>query len=185
MPRLTWTHFFFPGLIFHELSHYMACVLCSVKVNEVKLFSLSEAYVAHEKPNAWQSVLISAAPFLTGNILSFFLLTIANRAVSQSPLLSVFLYWLSVSIVFFAFPSEDDALNAFNSVKDFYRQKLTSGKIPARLLWLITAPFVFVPLLFIAGFMLVFDYFVPLKLCWVLGIVLFSWFPVQIANIFI
>ena len=38
---------FFPGVVFHELSHYIACLAVGVKVQSVKLFGASEAFVEH------------------------------------------------------------------------------------------------------------------------------------------
>lgn len=177
MPRIQWSHIFFPGLVFHELSHYIACLLFGVKVNKVRLFSTTEAYVSHDIPNAWQGILISVAPFAVGNFLGYYLLGIANALVMNSIIAAGVLYWLSIGLIFYAFPSMHDALNAFNGVKNFYAEKLVSGRLFSRLLWLITVPFVFLPLFLITGILLVMDYSLLLKALWVVFVVLASWSP--------
>ena len=183
MPRIQWSHIFFPGLVFHELSHYMACLIFGVKVNEVKLFSTTEAYVSHDVPNAWQGILISVAPFAVGNFFGYYLLGLANELVMNSIIAACILYWFSIGILFYAFPSMHDALNAFNGVKNFYADKLVSGKIFSRLLWLITAPFVFLPLFLLTGLLLVMDYSLLLKALWVVFVVLAFWSPELIKSL--
>ena len=183
MPRIQWSHIFFPGLVFHELSHYIACLLFGVKVNEVKLFSTTEAYVSHDVPNAWQGILISVAPFAVGNFLGYFLLGIANALVKVNFIAAGVLYWFSIGLIFYAFPSMHDALNAFNGVKNFYAEKLVSGKIFSRLLWIITVPFVFLPLFLLTGILLVMDFSLLLKALWVVFVILASWSPELITSL--
>ena len=182
MSRIQWSHIFFPGLVFHELSHYMACLLFGVNVNEVKLFSTTEAYVSHDVPNAWQGILISVAPFVVGNFLGFYLLGLANALVMNSILATVILYWLSIGVIFYAFPSMHDAFNAFNGVKTFYAPRLVEGKFFLRLFWLITTPFVFFPLFMLTGLLLITDYFLILKALWVIFAVLASWSPELVSS---
>ncbi|HTK05444.1 MAG TPA: hypothetical protein VL500_07700 [Candidatus Eisenbacteria bacterium] len=64
-----------PGVIVHELSHFVGCLLTRTKVYEVKLFSPREespgnlvlGYVTHEKPrNPFSQFIVSAAPFFGG-----------------------------------------------------------------------------------------------------------------------
>ena len=66
-------YFFAPGVIIHELSHWLACVLTSTPVGRVALFSPREkptgsgnytlGYVEHGKPNFIAQIVISLAPF--------------------------------------------------------------------------------------------------------------------------
>lgn len=64
-----------PGVIVHELSHFLGCVLTRTKVFEVKLFSPREegpgnmvlGFVSHAKPRGpFSTFVISAAPFFGG-----------------------------------------------------------------------------------------------------------------------
>ena len=64
-----------PGVIVHELSHLIGCLLTGTRVFEVKLFSPREespgnlvlGYVTHAKPrNPFAQFIVSAAPFFGG-----------------------------------------------------------------------------------------------------------------------
>ncbi|HTM68075.1 MAG TPA: hypothetical protein VL426_02145 [Candidatus Binatia bacterium] len=80
-----------PGVIVHELSHFVGCLLTFTKVFELKLFSPREespgnlvlGYVSHAKPrNAVAQFIVSSAPFFGGaaalwGILAF----VAPRAI--------------------------------------------------------------------------------------------------------
>lgn len=72
-----WPYLFvmWPGVIVHELSHLVGCLVTGTKVLEVKLFSPREespgnmvlGYVAHAKPrNPLAAFVVSAAPFFGG-----------------------------------------------------------------------------------------------------------------------
>ncbi len=169
---------FFPGMILHELSHFLACVFLGVKVSKLKLFGTKEAFVEHAKPNAWQSVAITLAPFFLCNLLSFMLFNYANELASAQNIFSVFAYWLALSFAIFSFPSKQDALNAFNSFIDFYKEKIF-GKdgLPEKLLWLVAFPFLFVPLVLVLGTMVAFDYSVSLRFIWAVAVFVFSFEP--------
>jgi hypothetical protein len=64
-----------PGVVVHELSHFLGCVVTRTKVFEVKLFSPREegpgnmvlGFVSHAKPRGpFSTFVISAAPFFGG-----------------------------------------------------------------------------------------------------------------------
>ncbi|MDD5163463.1 MAG: M50 family metallopeptidase, partial [Candidatus ainarchaeum sp.] len=143
---------FFPGIVFHELSHYLACVLVGVRVREIRLFDPEEAFVRHEVPKAWQSPIISIAPFAIGTILGLGLLIFAFELVSRMFLLSVLFYWLGLSIILFSFPSKIDAMNTFNIVTGSLKKKIVHGTVVSRFLWLVLSPFIFFPIVFLSGF---------------------------------
>lgn len=175
MNGLFWL-FGFPGVVVHELSHYLACVLTGTKVFRVKFFSLSgPAYVVHARPSAWQGVVISIAPFLIGTIFSFILLSTANAMIGVQNLLVALFYWLAISILYFSFPSYTDAKNAFNSLIRFYEKKLFGkNSLISKIVWTITLPFLFLPSVLIVGLLLVFDYSPFLRMLWVLFFILFN-----------
>ena len=142
--KFSFSHVFFPGIVFHELSHFIACLLVGVNVKEVKLFDSEEAYVMHDLPkHAWQSVIISIAPFFIGTILGLEILLFAFESVSKILLLSALLYWLGFSIILFSFPSKTDAMNTFNSVAASLKKRILKGSILSRLAWLVLLPFLF------------------------------------------
>jgi hypothetical protein len=163
---LKFQHIFFPGIVFHELSHYLACVLVGVKVKEVRLFDSEEAFVRHDIPRAWQSPVISIAPFVVGTILGLELLVFAFELISRMFLLSVLFYWLGFSIILFSFPSRIDAMNTFDIVTGSLKKRIVRGSIFSRFLWLVLSPFIFFPLVFLSGFFLLFDKSSALRFVW-------------------
>jgi len=179
---------FFPGMIFHEFSHLIACYLVGVKVKKVKFFGLNEAYVIHENPDALKSIIITIAPFVLGNLIAFYFFTSSfNQLTSSNPIGFIFL-WLGFSLAHYSFPSSQDAKNTFNSFKDFYSFRLIKGNMLSRLIVLISIPFVFVPLFICLGLMLLFNYFYFLRLLWIAFVFLFSFnqsSALALANSFI
>lgn len=64
-----------PGVVVHELSHLIGCLLTGTRVREVKLFAPHEespgylvlGYVSHDRPrNGLVQLIVSAAPFFGG-----------------------------------------------------------------------------------------------------------------------
>ncbi len=175
MPGISWW-FGFPGVVVHELAHYIACVLTGVRVFKVKFFSLSgPAYVVHARPKLWQSIIVSTAPFFLGSFLGFFLLQNANSMIGVQNAIVIFYYWLAISILYFSFPSRADAGNAFNSLINFYERKIFGkNSIFSKLLWVLTLPVIFLPSILLIGILLVFNFSPILRLLWVLFMVLLS-----------
>ena len=156
----------FPGVIFHELSHYLACVFFGVKVYSTRLFDSNEAYIQHAKPNAWQAFAISIAPFVVNNFLGVWLLLFANDLLVSKNLVALLFYWLAISFIFHSFPSDTDAMNSFNAAKGSFLKRINRGSIFSRLAWLVVTPFIFIPVLLITGLLLVFDKSNFLKAGW-------------------
>ncbi len=175
MPELPLHFVFFPGMIVHELSHYVACELLGVKVSKVKLFGSKEAFVEHAKPNPWQAVVITLAPFFLCNFFAFLLFVSALEQLNALNPVSIILFWLAFSLALFSFPSSQDATNSFGSFIDFYNSRIF-GKtsLLLKLFWIILFPFFFVPLVLVLGTMLVFDYSVILRFVWAIILLVFS-----------
>ncbi|MGE0433139.1 MAG: M50 family metallopeptidase [Planctomycetota bacterium] len=55
-----------PGIIVHEYSHALACLLTGTKIHEIKLFKRDGGHVKHEKPNATLLGLPFLAPYQEG-----------------------------------------------------------------------------------------------------------------------
>jgi hypothetical protein len=176
---------FFPGMIFHEFSHLIACFLVGVKVKKVKFLGLNEAYVVHEQPNALKSIVITLAPFILGNFIAFYLFSFSFSLLFASDFLGFFFLWLAFSLAHYSFPSNQDAKNTFNSFKNFYSVNLVKGNILLKLILLISIPFVFFPLFIILGLMLVFNYSYKLRLLWVLLVFLLAFnqpYTIELLN---
>jgi len=177
-------HIMFPGIIFHEFSHYIACLLFGVRVKKVRWIGVHEAYVVHEQPTAWKALGITIAPFILGNGLAWLLLSAANRMLSSPNPLALVYYWFSISLLFYAFPSEDDAANAFRSFIETFRQGiLRSRSWPITLGWLALLPVLFVPLAVVLGAMLAFAWFFALRLVWMLLVMLAAYDPMIIRSV--
>ena len=63
------------GVIIHEMSHFIACILTGAKVTKVVVFDASGGSVEHEPPKipVVGQVFISMAPLISGSIIIYFL----------------------------------------------------------------------------------------------------------------
>ena len=110
-----------PGIIAHEFSHELFCVLSGVKVFKVKYFQLRNpaGYVEHAQPkNFIQAFFISVGPFIFGTLLAFGIFIFAIKIVLLKPspayylqtyLLTTICLWFGFSISMACFPSSGDA----------------------------------------------------------------------------
>ena len=111
--------FTFPGVIFHEFSHYIMCILCRVRVKAVKFFRRGHimGYVTHESTGTfWKHFLIIMVPFFVNTILS--LLFFLAAFLMNLPLwLSLFFLWLGISAAIHATPDVYDAHSLWMETK--------------------------------------------------------------------
>ena len=162
--------FYMPGVVTHELSHHIFCIIVNAKVIKVCYYNFkdSSGYVRHERPNhLYQDVLIAIAPFFLNTFLGGLVAypTIINKLPSFG-LLS--LNWrdvltiiISISIGTQAIPSKDDALSMWNFTGESDMNFLL--KIAAKL---IIAPLVLVVFLinFLSSFLRI-DLFYGICIC--------------------
>ena len=90
----------FPGVIIHEFSHALGCLLSGAKVDEISLFSSKGSYVKHGKPKL---------PLIGGFIISF--APIAGGIASL---------WLVAKLLGLALPRVESALS-FDLARDLGR----------------------------------------------------------------
>ena len=162
--------FYMPGVITHELSHHIFCIIFNAKVIKVCYYNFkdSSGYVRHERPkHLYQDVLIAIAPF--------FLNTFIGSLVAYPTIINKFstlglpsLNWpdilriiISISICMQAIPSKSDALSMWNFVGESDMNFLL--KIAGKL---IIAPLVFVVFLlnFLSSFLKI-DLFYGICVC--------------------
>ena len=117
--------FYMPGVVIHELSHHIFCIIFDIKVIKVCYYNFkdSSGYVRHERPkHLYQDVLIAIAPFFINTFLGGLVAypTIINK-VQTLGLLSI--NWrdilgilISISIGMQAIPSKCDALSMWNFI---------------------------------------------------------------------
>ncbi|MCX8158522.1 MAG: M50 family metallopeptidase [Candidatus Diapherotrites archaeon] len=161
----------FPGVILHEFSHYIACLLVGVKVHKAKFFSFEEAYVKHSMPGLWESLFITISPFFFCNLLGIIFFIEAKNLMNYYFLISVVYYWISLSSIYFSFPSDQDAHNSLQILLDFIKKKVLIGKIFNRIFWLLISPFFVLPIMIILAIILFFNYFSFLRLFWLIFVV--------------
>lgn len=147
---------FFPGILFHEFSHFLACMVMGVKVGRVKFTSVS-----HQKTNPWKNFVIAFAPFVIGGVIGALLLWVGHEGYKNLLIpeqieylqIGVF-YWLGISLLAFSFPSDTDARSAIRTLFEFYEDGLTLKE--GRAWWLfciLTLIPLFVPLAVISAIM--------------------------------
>ena len=80
-----------PGIIIHEYSHAIACILTRAKIKEIKLFKRDGGYVAHEAPK-WppkfkflSSVFISFAPVIGCILVMWFMIFAFDKIFPTDP----------------------------------------------------------------------------------------------------
>ena len=117
--------FYMPGVVTHELSHHIFCIIFNAKVIKVCYYNFkdSSGYVRHERPqHLYQDVLIAVAPFFLNTFLGGLVAypTIINKlptlglvTLNWRDLLSIF---TSISIGMQAIPSKGDALSMWNFI---------------------------------------------------------------------
>ena len=117
--------FYMPGVVTHELSHHIFCIIFNVKVIKVCYYNFkdSSGYVRHEKPkHLYQDILIAVAPFFLNTFLGG--LVAYPTIINKLPALGLLtLNWrdilsmiISISIGMQAIPSKGDALSMWNFI---------------------------------------------------------------------
>ncbi|MGM0438844.1 MAG: hypothetical protein ACQEP3_00190 [Patescibacteria group bacterium] len=127
----------FPGVIIHELSHIIACIITFAKIKEVKLFSFQGGFVRHKKPKLpiIGTPIISFFPVIGGTAALFLIYWIygielssfsVNRNFIQgfknllvnnwNNLYFWILIYLSISIIISICPSKKDFKNSIYSL---------------------------------------------------------------------
>ena len=162
--------FYMPGVVTHELSHHIFCIIVNAKVIKVCYYNFkdSSGYVRHERPkHLYQDVLIAVAPFFLNSFLGG--LVAYPTIINKLPTLGLLsLNWrdilriiISISIGMQAIPSKGDALSMWNFIGESDMNFLL--KIAAKL---IIAPLVFVVFLlnFLSSFLKI-DLFYGICVC--------------------
>lgn len=179
---LNWNIVLFPGVVFHELSHFVMSILMGSRVTSTRFWGENDAAIVHEAVPGIRGYLISSAPFLFGSIATIAFLYLAKLGAREltvfSPWQQIFqvlvLYYLALSIAVHCFPSSKDASNAMHNLSSFYARKcsLADGVLQG-VFWLLTVPFLFFPLYLCAIIMGVFSTVRNLGFLW---FVILFWF---------
>jgi len=98
-----------PGIVVHELAHYLGCLALGVRVHEVVLFRFGDpvGYVDHDIPRAyWRRIVVTMAPLVINTGVA--LATFWASARVAAPLALVAIY-LGVVTLLNSIPSSIDA----------------------------------------------------------------------------
>lgn len=112
--------FSLPGVVFHELGHYLFCRLAGARVHKAVFFQFGNpaGYVVHTAPRRFREhFAIVVGPFLVNSTVGFLLFWVItsrwSKAVSlseyQSLGVAAISLWLGISVSLQAFPSKGDA----------------------------------------------------------------------------
>ena len=119
--------FYMPGVIIHEFSHHLFCIIFGAKVINVCYYNFkdSSGYVLHNRPkHLYQDILIATAPFFVNSFLGGLVAypTIINK-LSITGLVNfnwtdILRIIISISIGMHAIPSKGDGLSIWNYLSD-------------------------------------------------------------------
>jgi hypothetical protein len=152
---------FYPGVIIHEFTHFLACVLLGVKVTKVK-FGLKESYVQHLDVHNWKTILIALAPFILSNIISILLIIYTLKIRPAFYIFAIFL-WIAITVAYHSAPSRKDIENVDKKIISIYKS-ISSKNILLQLPILILNTILFIPLKIFDFIMILFNKYPLLKI---------------------
>ena len=171
---MSWDYIlFFPGVVSHEISHLLACLLTGTRVYGIKLWGLKEAYVKHEEPGIFSMIFISIAPLIFNSLIALFFIYLGLVYTAKDIGLAAISWWLALSLAYHAFPSLDDTNNAYQVLVKNWVSAMTGrkGLVIGILAWVLFIP-VFIPLIALVGLEYVFSQVEGLGAVWFLLLVL-------------
>jgi len=163
--RVNFNYLFFPGLIIHELAHYLACVLLGSRVYSVTFWSPKGGVVVHQRVRPSSSVLISLAPFFLNNLLAFYFIT---AAVDGYGFWALSAWWLAFSLTIYSLPSMHDLHMSMASLDRSLHLRRKQGGIIGWLTALLWYPVAFVLYYLFLTPLLVFARNRTLRIAWFL-----------------
>ena len=107
-----------PGVMVHEFSHVVFCLLMNVRIYKVCYFQLGNpaGYVEHQRPkNFIQAFFISVGPLILGAVLSILFFLFSIYSVMHFPINALTIaealisFWFALAIAMNSFPSDGDA----------------------------------------------------------------------------
>jgi len=118
--RAFWYYLFlFPGVVLHEVSHLVGCLLTGARVKSFQLFSKDGGFVSHEEPRipVIGTFVVSIFPLLTGSTILYFASETLRKGTFQLTLYSVnfskiIIAYLLAAVFITMFPSYQDFKNA-------------------------------------------------------------------------
>ena len=162
---------FYPGVIMHEFSHLIACLLLQVKVSKLS-FGLHESYVKHDTTGPIRMALIALCPFYFGFVIGCTLFYFAKISFASQIVWFFILNYLGICILYNSIPSAQDTKNIFNTIEDHIK-KTWKKSFADKLLIIFTIIILYMPIFIIAQLVTAFDKFEILRAFYVLCIFAF------------
>jgi hypothetical protein len=159
-------YLFYPGVIIHEFSHALACLLLGVKISKIS-FGLKESYVKHEAAGPIRMSLVALSPFYFGFGLGIFLFWLAKAHYISEIIWFVILNYLSICILYNSIPSTQDTKNISNAIEEQVKKDWKKG-FGSKLLVLIKVPLLYLPIFLISQLVSIFDKFEIIRAFYVL-----------------
>jgi preprotein translocase subunit Sss1 len=112
----------FPGVIVHELAHYLFCILTRTAVFEVCYLRSANpcGYVIHEIPRkASHNLIIGIGPYIVNTLLALIIgipVSIQIFQFNSVNFVDIFLFWVAISVAMHSFPSTTDANGIWKAV---------------------------------------------------------------------
>lgn len=153
------SYFLLPGIIVHEFSHYLACVLVGLPVSKAQFFG-KDPHVEHAAPADFRTVVVALAPLVGSGLLGLFLWNLALPLIAAGSGWGWFWLWTSVTILLLAFPSKPDIQNAMTGLSMTGKHAWKNQKWGKSLSVALLA----IPLYVLFGLLLVIDIAWPLRL---------------------
>lgn len=158
---------FFPGVIIHELTHFLACILLGVRVTKIKL-GLKESYVQHLDAQNWKTILIALAPFMLSNIIAILIIVLTLK-VRPTFYIFAILLWIAVTIIYHSVPSRKDINNVDKKIISVYKS-ISRKHILLQLPALILNTLIFIPLKIFDFIIILFNIYPLLRIVLIIAI---------------
>lgn len=173
-------YFLFPGLVMHELAHYVVALLAGARVVETVLWSPRGGHVLHTRVRGSSSVIIALAPLIIGNILAIIFLQDGFNVLRTpgidfgATLWGLALVWLGFSFAVYSFPSRPDLRVSKAALGRSFKMKLLGESLLAKIASLVVYPLLFVFHAFLVFLIIPFSTNRTLRLAW--GVALAAFF---------
>jgi hypothetical protein len=113
-----------PGIVLHEVSHYLMCRALGVRVQKLRLLEVDKhwhlkGYVIPDpiQNSFFKPFMIAVAPSMISTILACLLILVAPSFTE--PWIEVLVSWLVASLILCCGPSRDDLVFAFRSITKY------------------------------------------------------------------
>ena len=114
----------FPGVVIHELTHYVCILVTRAEVIASSLFGQGKAFVRFKPNSLFALVFISIAPMILGTIIAVLFYELFFQTIATgNTLWAIFWLWLGFSTAMHAHPSKPDMAIASKALDLMWKGK--------------------------------------------------------------